>query len=132
MIPAQFDSIGPGRAEAPCAPLGLVESLALLQLGVLDLLADELRDAIPLLDLELALGMVEEHDAHVARVVLVHDPSPHVDVVLGRQPGPGRDSAVGPLGDADLDVRLGDHLARGRDHVVVGGAEVVAGSAGRT
>ncbi len=48
--------------------------LALLQVRVLDLLANELSNAVPTLDVELLLAEVEQDHGEISSVVLVDNP----------------------------------------------------------
>jgi hypothetical protein len=93
---------------------------------VADELAHQLGDPVPLIHLELRLGMVEHNHTKIPREVLVNDAGTNVDEVLGGQAGPGGHAAIGPGRHPDLEVGLGDKLALRRDDVVVRAVQVVA------
>ena len=63
MVPNVSLSVGSGGAEPSDAPLGLVKGGELLEVGVADLLADELGHAVAFFHLEWGVSVVEHDDA---------------------------------------------------------------------
>eukprot|EP00302_Diacronema_sp_CCMP2436_P014728 CAMPEP_0179877404 /NCGR_PEP_ID=MMETSP0982-20121206/24775_1 /TAXON_ID=483367 /ORGANISM="non described non described, Strain CCMP 2436" /LENGTH=177 /DNA_ID=CAMNT_0021770007 /DNA_START=200 /DNA_END=730 /DNA_ORIENTATION=+ len=118
-------------AEAALPTHRLVERVHLHHLGRRDLLEHELGDAVAAIDLEVALAVIEENDAHVAPVVLVDHPRTHVDEMLPREAGARSDAAVVARGDRYLQVRLAERLAARGHHAVVCRRKVVARGARR-
>ena len=105
-----------------------------MNLRIGNLLAHQLGNSVTFLHLEYLVSVVEHHNTcnttsrklnhdnyptnvltDIPPVVLVHDPGPDVDVLLPGEAGPGRHSAVGAAGDADLNVRLHEALPAGGD-----------------
>lgn len=86
-----------GGSETARTPVRGVQVLDLRNLRRGDALEDELSDAVTLLHLEVLLAVVEQDDADVAAVVVVHDARAGIDEVLPREPGPRRDARVGVL-----------------------------------
>ena len=111
MVPFINKSVCARGAEAPLAPLRVVQGLQDLQLGVGDLLTDQLGDPVSLLHHKLGVAVVEHHNTDIAPVVLVHHPSPDVDVVFPGEARPRSHTAVGAARDADLEVSLHETFA---------------------
>ena len=72
----------------------ILELLHLDNLGSVDALEHQLRDAVALLDGEVGIAVVEEEDLHLAAVVCVDDAGTGIDEVLGGEAGAGGDAAV--------------------------------------
>merc|ERR550534_3228133 len=115
-------------AEASLAALCAVQRLQDLQLGVGDLLTDQLGDSVSLLHHKLCVRVVEHHDTDIAPVVLVHHPGPDVDVLLPGEAGPRSHPAVCAVRDADLEISLDETLPSRRDGGVLSAVEIIASS----
>lgn len=125
-------SVGASRSKATRTAVGTLEALALFEHWVLNFLAYKLCNTVPLGNRELFSSMVKEDHTHIAGIILVHDASSDINVVLGSEARPRRYPSIRPFGYANLDISLHDGLALCRYDAVVGGSQIVACCPSRT
>ena len=118
--------VGASGSKATRTTGGIFEALALLEHRILDFLTYQLSDTVPFGDRELFGRMIEKDNSHIARVILVHDAGPDINVVFGGEARPRRNSAVCSLRNTYLNIGLHDGFAVGRNGAVVCRSQIVA------
>jgi hypothetical protein len=76
------DVLNSCTAETAGSALGLIEIFYFSQFSRLNLLNDDLSDAIMLAYIEVRFGVVKQHDAHLTTIVLVDHTRTDLNVVL--------------------------------------------------
>ncbi|KAL3669966.1 hypothetical protein V7S43_019108 [Phytophthora oleae] len=118
--------------KAPSTTCSLLNRVHLLDIGILNLLEDQLCHSVPTLDRKILAGVVEQDHTNIAAVISVNDASACVDKFLPREARTRRHTRVAAVRHSDDEVRLNETLATCWDHAVVGGREVQASREART
>ena len=74
-------------------------SILHLNFWISNLLTDELGHPIPSFNDELGAAVVKHDDPDVPAVILVHDSSSNINMILPGQPRPGSYTTIGAVGD---------------------------------
>ena len=80
-------------------------SILHLNFWISNLLTDELGHPIPSFNDELGAAVVKHDDPDVPAVILVHDSSSNINMILPGQPRPGSYTTIGAVGDFYLNNR---------------------------